>query len=152
MVNPEAQGPDAPPPPRRCDHFVFHQNLPSRRQQRGLARLPAVNTPCGFQRWSITEGRSLPVCRGRAPCRGSVGSSQSSRCVFDKVCLSRISVPNPSALEGSQPQVDDSRFPSPVAVATSPQQAPPASEPEALRVLVPAGANPPADSSSISVR
>ena len=41
---------------------------------------------------SITGGCSLPVFRGRAPCRGSVGSSQSSRCVFDKVCSSRISI------------------------------------------------------------
>ena len=40
---------------------------------------------------SITGGRSLRVCRGRAPCRCSFGSSQSSRCVFDKVCSSRIS-------------------------------------------------------------
>ena len=40
---------------------------------------------------SITGGHSLPVCRGRAPCMGSVGSSQSSRCVFSKVCSSRIS-------------------------------------------------------------
>ena len=43
-------------------------------------------------RLSITGGRSLPVCRGRASCRGSLGSSQSSRCVFDKVCSSRISI------------------------------------------------------------
>ena len=42
-------------------------------------------------RLSITGGRSLPVCRGRAPCRCSLGGSQSSRCVFDKVCSSRIS-------------------------------------------------------------
>ena len=62
------------------------------------------------------------------------------------------SVPNPSALEGSQTQVDDSVSPSPVAVAISPQQAPPASRPEAMRVLVSAGANPPADSGLIFVR
>ena len=61
-------------------------------------------------------------------------------------------VPNPSALEGSQAQVDDSVSPSPVAVTISPQQAPLASGPEAPRVLVPAGANPPADSGSIFVR
>ena len=35
------------------------------------------------------------------------------------------SVSNPSALEGSQPQVDDSVSPTPVAVTISPQQAPP---------------------------
>ena len=39
---------------------------------------------------------------------------------------SATSAPIPSALEGSQPQVDDSVFPSPVAVTTSPLQAPPA--------------------------
>ena len=48
----------------------------------------AVSLSAGL---SITGGRSLPVCRGRAPCMGSVGSSQSSRCVFSKVCSSRIS-------------------------------------------------------------
>ena len=62
------------------------------------------------------------------------------------------SVPNPSALESSQPQVDDSVSPSPVAVTIYPQQAPPASGPKALRVLVPTEANPPADSVSIFVR
>ena len=40
---------------------------------------------------SITGGRSLPVCRRRAPCMGSVISSQSSRCVFSN-CSSRISI------------------------------------------------------------
>ena len=50
------------------------------------------------------------------------------------------SVPNPSVLEGSQLQVDDSVSPSPVAVTISHQQALSASWPEVLRVLVPAGA------------
>ena len=52
------------------------------------AVFPAASLGAGL---SITGELSLPVCRGRAPCMGSVGSSQSSRCVFDKVCSSRIS-------------------------------------------------------------
>ena len=93
--------------------------------------------------------------RRNTPCRSSLVERVAVAATVICAVLrgrSAISVPNPSALEGSQPQVDDSRFPLPVAVATSPKQAPPASEPEAPRVLVPAGANPPADSSSISVR
>ena len=62
------------------------------------------------------------------------------------------SVPDPSALEGSESQVDDSVSSSPVAVTIYLQQAPLASGTEALRVLVPSGANPPSDSGSILVR
>ena len=49
-------------------------------------------------RFSITGGPSLLVCHGRAPCMGSLGSRQSSRCVFDKVCSSRISLSGKSRI------------------------------------------------------
>ena len=58
------------------------------------------------------------------------------------------SVPMPSALEGLQLRVGDS----PADVTVFLHQVPPASEPEAPRLLVPAGAIPPTDSGSISVR
>ena len=68
----------------------------------GLIHPPAPHTPCGFQvqnpRSVIDHWRALLVCRGRAPCRGSVWSSQSSRCVSDISGLSRISL---SGLSGT---------------------------------------------------
>ena len=74
--------------------------------------------------------------------------------VVDAVIRGRsiASVPMPSALEGSQLRVDDSVSPSPAAVTVSLHQVPPASEPEAPWLLVPAGANLPTDSGSIFVR
>ena len=90
------------------------------------------------------------------PHRSSVGrvAVAEAAAVVDAVLQGRsiTSVKMLSALEGSQPQVDDSVSPSPVAITIFPHQAPPASEPEAPRVLVPTGANPPTDSGSIFVR
>ena len=57
-----------------------------------------------------------------------------------------------SVLEDSQPEVDDSVFPSPVAVATFPLQAPPASGPEIPQLLVTDEVNAPVDSCPISIR
>ena len=57
-----------------------------------------------------------------------------------------------SVLEDSQPEVDDSVFPSPVVVTTFPLQALPASGPEIPRLLVTDEVIPPVDSWPISVR
>ena len=94
VVHPDAQGPDAPPPPlggmNNSSSLEIRCPGDNRKVRHGFrtAIFPAASLSAGL---SITGGRSLPVCCGRAPCMGSVGSSQSSRCVFDKVCSSRIS-------------------------------------------------------------
>ena len=53
------------------------------------------------------------------------------------------SVPVPSALEGLQLRVAESVAPSPAAVTVFRRQTPPASEPDAPRSKLPAGASPP---------
>ena len=93
MVHSEAQGPDAPPPlggVNTSSSIKIRRPGDNRKVRLGF-RTAVFPVASMSGRLSITGGRSLPVCRGRAPCRGSVGSSQSSRCVFDKVCSSRIS-------------------------------------------------------------
>ena len=40
VVHPETQGSDAPPPPRRCEYFLFHKNPPSWRQTEGSTWMP----------------------------------------------------------------------------------------------------------------
>ena len=62
------------------------------------------------------------------------------------------SVPMSSALGGSRLWSADSMSPSPAAVTVSRPLVPPASEPAAPRSLAPAGACPPTDDASISVR
>ena len=95
MVHPEAQGPDAPHP--TLGGVITSSSIKicrpgDNRRVRPSFRTAAPPVASMGGRLSITGGRSLPVCRGRAPCRGSIGSSQSSRCVFDKVCSSWISI------------------------------------------------------------
>ena len=62
------------------------------------------------------------------------------------------SVPMSSSLEGSRLWVADSVSPSPAAVTVSRHQVPLASEPAAPRSSAPAGAGPPTDEASNSVR
>ena len=66
--------------------------------------------------------------------------------------MSASSVLIMSVLEDSQPEVDDSVFPSPVAVTTFPLRAPPAAGPAIPRLSVTDEVNPPVDSCPISVR
>ena len=75
-------------PSRWCYHLLFHQDLPSRWQQRSLVRLPGQLHPL----WLLKvvsplspEGAPYRSGRGRAPCRGSVGSQPVySLCVLTK--------------------------------------------------------------------
>ena len=77
--------------PLRGEYLLFPRNPLSRESPKRPGFRTAESPAASLRaRLSITGGRSLPVCRGRAPCMGSVGSSQSSRCVFNKVCSSRI--------------------------------------------------------------
>ena len=57
-----------------------------------------------------------------------------------------------SSLEGSRLWLADSVSPSPAAVTVSRHPVPPASEPAAPQLSAPAGAGPPTDEASISVR
>ena len=93
VVHPEAQGLDAPPPlsgVNTSSSLEIRCPGDNRKVRHGFrtAVFHAASLSAGL---SITGGRSLPVCRRRAPCMVSVGNSQSSRWVFDKVCSSRIS-------------------------------------------------------------
>ena len=92
VVNPEAQGPAGPPRWVITSSSIKICRPGHNRGAWSGFRTSAPPVASNGGRSSITGGRSLLVCRGRAPCRGSVGSSQSSRCVSNKVCLSRISV------------------------------------------------------------
>ena len=82
----------SPPPVRSvirvaAEGHGFHFDPPSG------PHTPAASRSQTPDQWSITGERSLSVCLGRAPWRGSVWSSQSSRCVSDISGLSQISVP-----------------------------------------------------------
>ena len=91
VAHPEAQGADGPPlgGVNISSSITIRRPGDRRRVPLGCrtAEISAASLNTGF---SIAGGRSPPVCRGRAPCMGSVGSSQSSRGVFSDLVSLRI--------------------------------------------------------------